>query len=120
MTPRGFDSAHVNLRRPGACAPCPARGVGPRHEDVVAVFERFNDRARRVVVLAQEQARMLNHNYIGTEHILLGLVRERDGIAAMALGSLNIRLDAVRREVEEIIGRGQAAKIGRASCRERV
>jgi ATP-dependent Clp protease ATP-binding subunit ClpC len=76
------------------------------------VFERFTDRARRVVVLAQEEARMLNHNYIGTEHILLGLVRERDGIAAMALGSLNIRLDAVRREVEEIIGQGQAAPTG--------
>jgi hypothetical protein len=89
-------------------------GIGPRQADrraypAVQVFERFTDRARRVVVLAQEEARMLNHNYIGTEHILLGLVRERDGIAAMALGSLNIRLDAVRREVEEIIGRGQAA-----------
>jgi ATP-dependent Clp protease ATP-binding subunit ClpC len=76
------------------------------------VFERFTDRARRVVVLAQEEARMLNHNYIGTEHILLGLVRERDGVAATALDSLNIRLDAVRREVEEIIGRGQAAPTG--------
>ena len=76
------------------------------------VFERFTDRARRVVVLAQEEARMLNHNYIGTEHILLGLVRERDGVAAKALDSLNIRLDAVRREVEEIIGQGQAAPTG--------
>jgi Clp amino terminal domain, pathogenicity island component len=78
----------------------------------VQVFERFTDRARRVVVLAQEEARMLNHNYIGTEHILLGLVRERDGVAAKALDSLNIRLDAVRREVEEIIGQGQAAPTG--------
>ena len=76
------------------------------------VFERFTDRARRVVVLAQEEARMLNHNYIGTEHILLGLVRERDGVAAKALDSLNIRLDAVRREVEEIIGQGQAVPRG--------
>jgi ATP-dependent Clp protease ATP-binding subunit ClpC len=76
------------------------------------VFERFTDRARRVVVLAQEEARMLNHNYIGTEHILLGLARERDGVAAKALDSLNIRLDAVRREVEEIIGQGQAAPTG--------
>jgi ATP-dependent Clp protease ATP-binding subunit ClpC len=76
------------------------------------VFERFTDRARRVVVLAQEEARMLNHNYIGTEHILLGLVRERDGVAAKALDSLNIRLDAVRREVEEIIGQGQAVTRG--------
>jgi ATP-dependent Clp protease ATP-binding subunit ClpC len=78
----------------------------------VQVFERFTDRARRVVVLAQEEARMLNHNYIGTEHILLGLVRERDGVAAKALDSLNIRLDAVRREVEEIIGQGQAVSRG--------
>jgi ATP-dependent Clp protease ATP-binding subunit ClpC len=76
------------------------------------VFERFTDRARRVVVLAQEEARMLNHNYIGTEHILLGLVRERDGVAAKALGSLSIGLNAVRREVEEIIGQGQAAPTG--------
>jgi ATP-dependent Clp protease ATP-binding subunit ClpC len=76
------------------------------------VFERFTDRARRVVVLAQEEARMLNHNYIGTEHILLGLVREREGVAAKALGSLSIGLNAVRREVEEIIGQGQAAPTG--------
>jgi ATP-dependent Clp protease ATP-binding subunit ClpA len=76
------------------------------------VFERFTDRARRVVVLAQEEARMLNHNYIGTEHILLGLVRERDGVAAKALESLNISLEAVRQQVEEIIGRGQAAPTG--------
>jgi len=55
---------------------------------------------------------MLNHNYIGTEHILLGLVRERDGVAAKALGSLSIGLNAVRREVEEIIGQGQAAPTG--------
>ncbi len=90
--------------------------IGRRHGDrglsSVQVFERFTDRARRVVVLAQEEARMLNHNYIGTEHILLGLVRERDGVAAKALDSLNIRLDAVRREVEEIIGQGQAAITG--------
>jgi ATP-dependent Clp protease ATP-binding subunit ClpC len=76
------------------------------------VFERFTDRARRVVVLAQEEARMLNHNYIGTEHILLGLVRERDGVAAKALGSLNISLEAIRQQVEEIIGQGQAAPTG--------
>jgi ATP-dependent Clp protease ATP-binding subunit ClpC len=70
------------------------------------MFEKFSDRARRVVVLSQEEARLLNHNYIGTEHILLGLVHEDEGVAARALGSLNIRLDAVRREVEEIIGQG--------------
>ncbi len=70
------------------------------------MFERFTDRARRVVVLAQEEARMLDHNYIGTEHILLGLIRERDGIAAKALESLGISLDAMRQAVEGIIGRG--------------
>jgi ATP-dependent Clp protease ATP-binding subunit ClpC len=70
------------------------------------MFEWFTDRARRVVVLAQEEARLLNHNYIGTEHILLGLVHEREGVAARALESLNIRLDAVRRDVEELVGQG--------------
>ena len=77
-----------------------------------AVFERFTDRARRVVVLAQEEARMLNHNYIGTEHILLGLIHEGEGVAAKALESLNISLEAVRQQVEEIIGQGQAAPTG--------
>jgi ATP-dependent Clp protease ATP-binding subunit ClpC len=76
------------------------------------VFERFTDRARRVVVLAQEEARMLNHNYIGTEHILLGLIHEGEGVAAQALESLNISLQAVRQQVEEIIGQGQAAPTG--------
>jgi ATP-dependent Clp protease ATP-binding subunit ClpC len=70
------------------------------------MFEKFSDRARRVVVLSQEEARLLNHNYIGTEHILLGLVHEDEGVAARALKSLNIRLDAVRGEVEETIGQG--------------
>jgi ATP-dependent Clp protease ATP-binding subunit ClpA len=70
------------------------------------VFERFTDRARRAVVLAQEEARLLNHNYLGTEHILLGLIREGDGIAARALVQLGISLDAVRAEVERIIGQG--------------
>ncbi|MDP9301793.1 MAG: ATP-dependent Clp protease ATP-binding subunit, partial [Actinomycetota bacterium] len=68
--------------------------------------------ARRVVVLAQEEARMLNHNYIGTEHILLGLIHEGEGVAAKALESLNISLEAVRQQVEEIIGQGQAAPTG--------
>jgi ATP-dependent Clp protease ATP-binding subunit ClpA len=76
------------------------------------VFERFTDRARQVVVLAQEEARMLNHNYIGTEHLLLGLVHEGEGIAAMALKSLGISLEAVRSQVEEIIGQGGAAPTG--------
>src|SRR5215472_14813029 len=66
------------------------------------MFERFTDRARRVVVLAQEEARMLNHNYIGTEHILLGLIHEGEGVAAKALESLGISLEAVRRQVEEL------------------
>jgi len=76
------------------------------------MFERFTDRSRRVIVLAQEEARMLDHNYIGTEHILLGLIRESDGCAARALESLEISLGAVRQQVEEIIGRGQEAPSG--------
>jgi ATP-dependent Clp protease ATP-binding subunit ClpA len=76
------------------------------------MFERFTDRARRVVVLAQEEARLLNHNYIGTEHLLLGLVRGAEGVAAEALHSLGISLEAVRRQVEEIIGRGQQEPSG--------
>jgi hypothetical protein len=76
------------------------------------MFERFTDRARRVVVLAQEEARMLHHNYIGTEHILLGLIHEGEGVAAKALESLGISLDAVRQQVEEIIGQGQQAPSG--------
>jgi ATP-dependent Clp protease ATP-binding subunit ClpA len=77
-----------------------------------AMFERFTDRARRVVVLAQEEARMLYHGYIGTEHILLGLIHEGEGVAAKALESLGISLDAVRQQVEEIIGQGQQAPSG--------
>jgi len=76
------------------------------------MFERFTDRARRVVVLAQEEARELNHNYIGTEHILLGLIHEGEGVAAKALESLDISLKAVRFQVKEIIGEGQQAPSG--------
>ncbi len=76
------------------------------------MFERFTDRARRVVVLAQEEARLLNHNYIGTEHILLGLIHEGEGVAAKALEQLGIGLDAVRAQVEEIIGQGSQAPSG--------
>jgi len=76
------------------------------------LFQRFSDRARRVVVLAQEEARMLNHNYIGTEHLLLGLIQEGEGVAAKALESMNISLEAVRNQVEEIIGRGSSAPTG--------
>jgi ATP-dependent Clp protease ATP-binding subunit ClpC len=76
------------------------------------MFETFHQRARRVVVLAKEEARMLNHNYIGTEHILLGLIREGEGIAAQVLESFGISLDAVRQQVEEIIGQGNQAPSG--------
>ena len=76
------------------------------------MFERFTDRARRVVVLAQEEARMLNHNYIGTEHLLLGLVHEGEGIAARALESLGITLNSVREQVQDIIGPGANAPSG--------
>jgi len=76
------------------------------------LFERFTDRARRVVVLAQEEARLLNHNYIGTEHILLGLIHEGEGVAAKALESLGISLEAVRSQVEELIGQGGSSPSG--------
>ena len=76
------------------------------------MFERFTDRARRVVVLAQEEARRLNHNYIGTEHLLLGLTQEQEGVAGRTLAKLDISLDAVRSEVSELIGVGQAAPTG--------
>ena len=76
------------------------------------MFERFTDRARRVIVLAQEEARSFNHNYIGTEHILLGLIQEGECVAAKALESMGISLEAVRQEVEEIIGRGSQPHVG--------
>jgi ATP-dependent Clp protease ATP-binding subunit ClpC len=76
------------------------------------MFEKFTDKARRVVVLAQEEAKLLNHNYIGTEHILLGLIHEGEGVAAKALESLGINLDSVRQQVQEIIGQGQQAPAG--------
>ncbi|MGA1162866.1 MAG: ATP-dependent Clp protease ATP-binding subunit, partial [Ilumatobacteraceae bacterium] len=76
------------------------------------MFERFTDRARRVVVLAQEEARLLNHSYIGTEHILLGLIHEGEGVAAKALETLGISLEAVRAQVEEIIGQGGSSPSG--------
>jgi ATP-dependent Clp protease ATP-binding subunit ClpA len=76
------------------------------------MFERFTDRARRVLVLAQEEAALLNHDFIGTEHILLGLIHERDGIAAKALQSLGISLEAVREKVQETIGPASAPATG--------
>jgi hypothetical protein len=81
-------------------------------EEGGSMFERFTDRARRVVVLAQEEARMLNHDYIGTEHILLGLIHEGEGVAYKALESLDIPLEVVRSEVAGIIGQGKAAPTG--------
>jgi ATP-dependent Clp protease ATP-binding subunit ClpC len=76
------------------------------------MFEKFTDKARRVVVLAQEEAKMLNHNYIGTEHLLLGLIHEGEGVAAKALEALNISLEQVREQVQEIIGQGQTPPTG--------
>ena len=76
------------------------------------MFERFTDRARRVLVLAQEESRLLNHGFIGTEHILLGLIREGDGVAAQALAALEISLEIVRRRVEETIGLAGTAPTG--------
>jgi ATP-dependent Clp protease ATP-binding subunit ClpA len=76
------------------------------------MFERFTDRARRVVVLAQEEARMLNHNYVGPEHVLLGLIHEGQGVAARALTDLGLGLDEVRQQVEELVGQGEHAPSG--------
>src|ERR687885_928019 len=78
------------------------------------MFERFTERARKVVVVAQDEARHFNHNYIGTEHLLLGLLREDEGVAARALGSLNITLDEVREQVESIVGYGEEGTGGQA------
>jgi Clp amino terminal domain, pathogenicity island component len=97
-----------------------AGGIGParrlrrmrRGEERGSMFERFTNRARRAVVLAQEEARLLNHDYIGTEHLLLGLIHEGEGVAAQALESLGISLEAVRNRVEEAIGRGQEPPAG--------
>jgi ATP-dependent Clp protease ATP-binding subunit ClpC len=76
------------------------------------VFERFTERARQVVVLAQDEARALSHNYIGTEHILLGLLREEEGIAARVLGELGVTLEEVRSQVAQIVGRGDEVTSG--------
>jgi ATP-dependent Clp protease ATP-binding subunit ClpA len=89
-----------------------ASSVEAGHDGEGAMFERFSDPARRVVVLAQEEARLLNHNYIGTEHLLLGLIHEGEALAARALRSLGINLDTVRQEVDEIIGRGGSPPSG--------
>src|ERR687892_2315932 len=75
-------------------------------------FDKFTERARKVLTLAQEEAQRFNHNYIGTEHLLLGLVREGDGVAARVLGNMGVQLPKVRSAVEFIIGRGEGAVIG--------
>jgi ATP-dependent Clp protease ATP-binding subunit ClpC len=77
-----------------------------------AVFERFTERARQVVVLAQDEARALNHNYIGTEHILLGLLREEEGVAARVLESLDVTVEEVRAQIERVVGRGDEITAG--------
>ena len=74
------------------------------------MFERFTDRARRIAVLAQEEARMLNHDHIGTEHILLGLIREGEGVAATVLQNLNVELDEIQQKIEETVKKGKAAQ----------
>ena len=76
------------------------------------MFERFTERARQVVVLAQEEARILKHNYIGTEHILLGLLREEEGLAARVLESLDITVERVRAQVVRIVGSGEEVTSG--------
>jgi Clp amino terminal domain, pathogenicity island component len=101
------DSVTTALKRPGD-----AKNLLLWPELEGRMFERFTDQARRVVVLAQEQARLLNHNYIGTEHLLLGLLREGNGVAAKALGALGISLEAVRAQVEETVGQGLGAPTG--------
>ncbi len=89
-------------------------GRAPRRSvaDTGTVFERFTDRSVQVVVLAQEEARRLDHNYIGTEHLLLGLIREPHGVAAQALGSLGVTLEVVRGRVEELVGPGGSSPSG--------
>src|ERR1700735_1580548 len=85
----------------------PARPPAPGRRAARSMFERFTDRARRVVVLAQEEARMFNHDYVGTEHILLALIREEGGVAAQARERLGITGEGLRQQVEEIVGRDQ-------------
>src|SRR6184192_2085285 len=76
------------------------------------MFERFTERARQVVVLAQDEARALRHNYIGTEHLLLGLLREEEGLGALVLGKLGVTLDGARKQVMNIIGEGDEVTTG--------
>jgi tetratricopeptide (TPR) repeat protein len=110
--PRGMPSpAPATSGAPPPTAPTPARPPTPAYGDGEE-FERFSDQARRVMVLAQEEAKRLNHNYIGTEHILLGLISGGEGAAARALESLGISPEPTRNQVEEITGRGREAPSG--------
>ncbi len=83
-------------------------------------FEKFSDSARKVLTLAQDEAHRLNHSYIGTEHILLGLVREGDGVAGRTLNGLGFDLNKVRSAVEVIIGRGDSLLVGNMTLAPRV
>ncbi len=87
-------------------------GMATMRRQPKGMFQRFTDRARRAVHLAQEEARLLRHNYVGTEHLLLGLLYEGEGVAAKTLGSLGISLEAVRAQVEQIIGHGPTTPTG--------
>jgi hypothetical protein len=89
-----------------------------RKEDRGTMFERFTSRARRVVVLAQEEARLLNHNYIGTEHLLLGLVREGEGVAAQVLDKLGADLPGVRQQVVQLLAGHAGAQEGAEAVEE--
>ena len=95
-----------------ARCPCAFEPFAARAGTLEGVFERFTDRARKVLTLAQEEARLLNHSFIGTEHLLLGLIHEGDGVGAQALRSLGISLEAVREKVEETIGMAGTAPSG--------
>ena len=105
--PRGASDRHYSIRE-SAPHVGPGRGSFTRIEGGMGPFDRFNDRAKRVFALAQDEAVRFNHNYIGTEHLLLGLVREGEGVAARVLDSLGVELSKVRKAVEFIIGRGDA------------
>src|SRR5512132_4636682 len=92
------------MRRPRR----PTRRRTDEGSDKMGPFDRFNDRAKRVLALAQDEAIRFNHNYIGTEHLLIGLIREEEGIAARALGTLGVELDKARTALGFIVGRGDA------------
>src|SRR6476659_3160277 len=104
----GNDDTPGHPDRPTAARRIPGRS----REEAVLMFERFTERARQVVVLAQEEARTLKHNYIGTEHILLGLLREEEGLAARVLESLDITVERVRAQVVRIVGSGEEVTSG--------